>query len=416
MVFRRRPFSVVLTKQDILVLRTSRMRLLPSDPDVETIVGRIKSGDIDLQPEFQRGEVWSKLKKQRLIDSILRDWHVPPIHVIENPQSQKQEVLDGQQRLAAIRDFVDGQIRVDGTIEPLDPAIQQIDGKLYRDLPEPWRRRFNQFTIRVFRIVDYLPSEPSEIFFRLNQPASLTGAEQRNAFFGPVREQIKELVKSLEIKGLDKGFLGFSNSRMAYDDVLSRTALAIERRSLDEKITSGDLADLYRTDRPLHEDTIDLISSAIGLFAASKRLVSDSLKFNKATAFSWLMFLVRAKLHGHHLLSTQEFARFLKFFEKARGTAAHDPESTRLFAGCAPGGRLFSIYESRSSARVADVSSVILRDAVIWLALEESDAPGVDLVAIGIKKIHRSFDSQDVITEDDLLARRLIENGWGKLA
>ena len=60
------------------------MRLLPSDPDVETIVGRIKNGDIDLQPEFQRGEVWSKLKKQRLIDSILRDWHVPPIHVIEN--------------------------------------------------------------------------------------------------------------------------------------------------------------------------------------------------------------------------------------------------------------------------------------------------------------------------------------------
>jgi uncharacterized protein with ParB-like and HNH nuclease domain len=152
------------------------MRLLPSDPDVETIVSRIRSGDIDLQPDFQRGEVWGRPKKQRLIDSILRDWHVPPIHVIENRKTRKQEVLDGQQRLASIRDFVEGLFPVDGNTEPLDPAIRDLDGKYYKDLPEEWHRRFNQFTIRVFRIVDYQASEPAEIFFRLNQPASLTGA------------------------------------------------------------------------------------------------------------------------------------------------------------------------------------------------------------------------------------------------
>ena len=112
------------------------MRLIPSDPDVETIVGRIQSGDIDLQPEFQRGEVWSKLKKQRLIDSILRDWHVPPIHVIENPKTRKHEVLDGQQRLAAIRDFVSDRFAVDGRIEPIDLAIESLDGKVYSELPE----------------------------------------------------------------------------------------------------------------------------------------------------------------------------------------------------------------------------------------------------------------------------------------
>ena len=33
------------------------MRLIPWDPDVETIARRIKTGDIDLQPDFQRGEV-----------------------------------------------------------------------------------------------------------------------------------------------------------------------------------------------------------------------------------------------------------------------------------------------------------------------------------------------------------------------
>ncbi len=90
------------------------MKMLPSDPDIQTIVARIDSGDLDLQPNFQRGEVWTTAKKRKLIDSILRDWHIPPIHVVVGDKG-KQEVLDGQQRLVAIRDFVRGVIRVDGT-------------------------------------------------------------------------------------------------------------------------------------------------------------------------------------------------------------------------------------------------------------------------------------------------------------
>ena len=176
----------------------SSVQLQPSDPDVQTIVGRIRSGDLDLQPEFQRGEVWTVAKKRRLIDSILRKWHVPPIHVVVDEEG-RQVVLDGQQRLVSIRDFVNGEFRVDGSIEPTDPLIKRLDGLLYETLPPEVRRGFDQFTIRVFRITDYSPAEPGELFFRLNQMTYLTAAEQRNAFFGPVRQQVKNLVEKLEI-------------------------------------------------------------------------------------------------------------------------------------------------------------------------------------------------------------------------
>jgi hypothetical protein len=396
------------------------MRLLPSDPDVETIVSRIKSGDIDLQPDFQRGEVWSKLKKQRLIDSILRDWHVPPIHVIENPKTRKQEVLDGQQRLASIRDFVDGVFPVDGTTEPLDPAIESFDGMLYRNLPDEWRRRFNQFTIRVFRIVDYQPTEPAELFFRLNQPASLTGAEQRNAFFGPVREQTKDLVKLFEKHDQYKRFLAFSNSRMAYDDVLSRSALAVDRRTLAEKITSADLDALYRNDKPLSMETIGLTKKAIQILgSAMENSATPIPKFNKATLFSWLIFVVRGLLAGNASGFDSCLSSFLSFFEITRLTASLEPEaSKRLVAHIAPAGRLFSTYEVRSSARVADVSSVILRDAIIWLAFEDfwsSSLMRNDFVLKGIDRLHSSFPTPYKTVEDDILARRLIDNKWGKL-
>lgn len=392
------------------------MRLLPSDPDIETIVSRIKSGDIDLQPDFQRGEVWSQAKKQRLVDSILRDWHVPPIHVIEDVQTRKQEVLDGQQRLVAIRDFVDGEFALDGNIEPIDDGLAPLHGCKYRDLPDVWKRRFNQFTIRLFRIVDYRAGEPGELFFRLNQPTSLTGAEQRNAFFGPVRAQIKELVEALNEIGLDKNVLGFSNSRMAYDDVLSRVALFIERGSLAEKVKSSDLIDLYRSEDPLSTNTTRLIRESLELFGETRNYRKYGMRFNKATLTTWILFTVRCLMHEHRWMSPETFSKFIDYFEERRLLGSLQSDQ---IASLVQSDWLFNVYQSRSSARVADVSSVLLRDATLWLVFHDFVVTlGGSKTIPEIKQLHRAF-STDISSgqplEDDAVARRLMEIGWGQL-
>lgn len=393
------------------------MRLLPSDPDIETIVSRIKSGDIDLQPDFQRGEVWSQAKKQRLVDSVLRDWHVPPIHVIEDVQTRKQEVLDGQQRLVAIRDFIDGEFSLDGKIEPIDDGLAPLHGCKYRDLPDVWKRRFNQFTIRLFRIVDYRAGEPGELFFRLNQPTSLTGAEQRNAFFGPVRAQIKELVEALEEMGLDKNFLGFSNSRMAYDDVLSRVALFIERGSLDAKVKSSDLIELYRSETPLAQDTTRLIYESLKLFSETRRHRKFGMRFNKATLSTWLMFTVRCLLHDYRWMTPEILSKFIDHFEEMRLLGSLQ---SGLVASLVSSDWLFNVYQSRSTARVADVSSVLLRDATLWLVFHDfvTTLDG-SIARPEINQLRQVFvpdSSADQPLEDDAVARRLIESGWGRLA
>lgn len=46
------------------------MKCESTDLEIETIVNRIKNEDMDLQPDFQRGEIWTLQKKQKLIDSI----------------------------------------------------------------------------------------------------------------------------------------------------------------------------------------------------------------------------------------------------------------------------------------------------------------------------------------------------------
>jgi Protein of unknown function DUF262 len=212
-----------------------RLRFDTKDPDIETIVRRIDRHIIDLQPDFQRGEVWSTAKKQRLIDTILRKWHVPPIHLVTKPDGNF-DVLDGQQRLTAIRDFVHGAFPVNGSIEPANSNIQQLDGVRYARLPENIKSQFDSFPIRIFELDDYEPDEPHELFFRLNQPMSLTEAEKRNAFIGTPRNQVKDIVKWAEAAGMTTERVGFSNARMNYDDLIARFLLTLEQHTSGRRV------------------------------------------------------------------------------------------------------------------------------------------------------------------------------------
>ncbi len=222
------------------------MHLTPSDPDIATLHRKIRQGRLDLQPNFQRGEVWGKAKKQRLIDSILRGWHIPPIHVIQVPNSDKQEVLDGQQRLAAIRDFLEGDYPINGNLDPVEKHIMELDGLSWDELPDEVAGKVEDFTIRLLTISDYKPGEPGELFYRLNQPTNLTSAEQRNAYFGEARQQVKDLSERMVELGYNREILGFSNSRMAYDDVISKFLLTLEHGTLKKKITANSVTARYR--------------------------------------------------------------------------------------------------------------------------------------------------------------------------
>ncbi|OMF76861.1 MULTISPECIES: DUF262 domain-containing protein [Paenibacillus] len=397
------------------------MRLLPSDPDIQTIIARIKSGVINLQPEFQRGEVWGDSKKRRLIDSILRDWHVPPIHIIEVKENGRQEVLDGQQRLVAIRDFVNGEVVVDGYTEPFDYEISELNNLGYNNLPEFWKNRFDQFTIRIFKIVDYLPSEPGELFYRLNQPTSLTAAEQRNAFFGPARQQVKDIVTMFNNIGLNKDFLGFSNSRMAFDDVVSKFFYILDSGTLLEKVTSNSVTNKYRSQEEFRKDTLYRVHKAVDFFGEASVFVDYKAKFNKATLFSWLCFI--AQLHSNSVdISSKILGRYISFFEQNRISLKTINMQNKLnmykYEMSSFDEELLRIFNDRASSRVADTTSVIARDIVLWYFFNKfvsAELITIDNHIEPIEKIEWFFKSSFFPEDPSMLISSLIDGAsWGE--
>lgn len=323
------------------------MRLTPTDPDVRTIVDRINRGDIDLQPDFQRQEVWSIKKQKRLIDTVLRGWSIPPIHLVVTNDTTL-EVLDGQQRLAALRDYLNNKFSIDGRVTPSDENISILHGKFYRQLDDNSRRQIDQFPIRCFRITDYYPEEPSELFYRLNQPTILTAGEQRNALFGPARQQLKILVDRFGELGNNKASLGFSNLRLAYDDVLARLLYFLEEGSFGAKSTEGRISERFRSQNPFHPIVESRAEAAITFFSVARGL-AQPFRYNKASLLSWLLFFSRFDSGDE-----PDFSIIDKFFEASRRRPSSHfiDEATALFA-------------DRASLRVTDVSSVVYRDFAI---------------------------------------------------
>ena len=345
------------------------MKCESTDLEIETIVNRIKNEDMDLQPDFQRGEIWTLQKKQKLIDSILRGWKIPPIHVIHNNQSI-DEVLDGQQRLAAIRDFYDNIICIDGKILPENSELIQLDGMHYRDLPKKWQRQFRQYSIVIIRLTEYQPEEPAELFYRLNQPTALTSAEQRNAYIGVTRDQVKELSNKFVALGASKETIGFSNSRLAYDEIISKFCFSVETGTLKKKITSNDISIQYRQAIPFSDECIRIVAKTLEKFMECIIGWDDfKYSFNKATIFSWFVFIRRnLSLSDTELKNVIGYFEFCRAFIKGKYKKV-DQRYIEVFSSLQKRNSFFEImlntFNQRSSMGSTDALSIIYRDIII---------------------------------------------------
>lgn len=372
------------------------MKLTPTEPDIRTIVDRIDRGDIDLQPDFQRQEVWATNKKKRLIDTVLRGWSIPPVHLVETVDS-RSEVLDGQQRLAALRDFVNNKFSIDGRITPIDETLQALHGKFYRQLDASVRRRVDQFPLRCFRITDYSPEEPSELFYRLNQPTMLTAGEQRNALFGPARQQLKSLVSTFEEIGNNTETVGFSNLRLAYDDVLARILFFIEAGNFGAKSTEARISERFRSQTPFSPETYDRVYAAILLFSNARDL-APPYRFNKASLLSWLLFFSRFRDADNVDLDC-----ISKFIDASQGsyTAHFCTEAVHTF-------------EDRASLRVTDVSSVVYRDFVLcylYYYLADREMP-FSLPTGLLSEVEAMLDSRDDLSFEAALSEKVDVETW----
>jgi hypothetical protein len=121
-------------------------------------------GRLVLDPNFQRRSVWSRQAKSYLIDTVLRGKPMPKVLITQSLVDGKsvRTVVDGQQRLRAILEFLDGSFTV------LKGHNEEFAGVKYDDLPVEARNAVWQYEIGVDVLFETELSELLDTFARLN--------------------------------------------------------------------------------------------------------------------------------------------------------------------------------------------------------------------------------------------------------
>ena len=162
-----------------------------TDWTVETVLNQLKKGNIDLNPRYQRRNLWDFKKKSKLIESLIIGLPVPELILAESKEKKgSYMVIDGKQRLLTIRQYCADDKDKDFKnfkLKDLD-ILTNLNGIYYKDiLKDPmydeYLSAFENQTIRTIVIKNW-PIEDVlyKIFHRLNTGSlELSGQELRQA-------------------------------------------------------------------------------------------------------------------------------------------------------------------------------------------------------------------------------------------
>ena len=230
---------------------------------LESIRGMLGSDNYTLDPDYQRRHRWTTQQKSRLIESFIMNVPVPPLFLYEWDYN-KYEVMDGLQRLTAVREFYADVFELSGL-----EYWTELEGLPYSKLPSRIRDGINRrylSSIILLRETTHGAEDPERlkrfVFGRINTGGvHLAPQEVRNALYdGPMNQLCKALSR-------DK------NLRIAWDIPLdieiivdSRTSMPIDEESALEG--SGEAAAIPKIWREMGD--VELV---LRFFANRQRMI-----------------------------------------------------------------------------------------------------------------------------------------------
>lgn len=177
-------------------LRISKERI--SIFEINRKLDNPERGLIELNPEFQRDDDrWNEKQKSELIESILLGIPLPVFYLFQTSSGMRQ-VVDGRQRLHAIRQFYKDELKLSKLT-----ILSELNGKKFSELEPLLQNSFEDYQLEIYAL---LPPTNEDIKFnlfdRLNRGGTqLNHQEMRNALYqGASTKLINELSRDENFK------------------------------------------------------------------------------------------------------------------------------------------------------------------------------------------------------------------------
>lgn len=149
------------------------------------------AGDLVIKPPFQRNPVWSPRQQGSLMDTVLLEYPIPEIYMLDLTDSeggQKHLLVDGQQRIRTVLGFISG----DFEIEDENSRWAELS---FEDLGPDDRKKIYEYSFVVRLLPDIPDEEVRNIFQRLNRNTTTLNAQElrHSTYWGPFIKLMEEI-------------------------------------------------------------------------------------------------------------------------------------------------------------------------------------------------------------------------------
>ncbi|MBA7541794.1 hypothetical protein ES705_34110 [subsurface metagenome] len=139
-------------------------------------------GELVLSPEFQRRKVWSEKARSYLVDTILKGFPIPGVYLRQKihlkTQKTIREVVDGQQRIRAVLDYIKGNFAVSKVHN------KKYGGLTFSELPDETKEKYLEYDLSVDLLVGADDLDILEVFARINSYTVILNTQEKlNAEF-----------------------------------------------------------------------------------------------------------------------------------------------------------------------------------------------------------------------------------------
>jgi len=167
---------------------------------------------IYINPDYQRGDIWTYTQQVELIRSIENRYSIGVLVLFINDKGQF-EILDGQQRLLAIKKYLSGNL-----------DLKTTDLTPYADLSPQEKFLIDAYCVYYLKLKSHDAESKEEdivqTFLRLQEGSPLNKAEKINAYRGAFKDTFREIREKHKLFSLLKGDKRFRMRLLAAEMLL----------------------------------------------------------------------------------------------------------------------------------------------------------------------------------------------------
>ncbi|KAL6301876.1 hypothetical protein BKA93DRAFT_919266 [Sparassis latifolia] len=248
----------------------------------KSLYDQIIDNSIRLDPEYQREVVWSESKQVGLIDSILRNYYIPPIIFAVNSQDDGTETrvcIDGKQRLTSIQLCTNKKY-----------WYRNGPGPKRALLPKQYMQTFANKQIVCVEYDGLNDDQEREIFQRVQLGVALTPAERMQAITGPLPTLIREIQSKLLGEGGFGNDLDWGRARGRDFQCLASVVFLIDAHPTTKFPGAQQLEKWLQSNAPVPEKFRNDVMDSFKIFVALVKDKRCSAAFQKPVRVSPIEF------------------------------------------------------------------------------------------------------------------------------